>query len=186
MKKVSKRYREKLRLEVLKHYSHKLECRLCRTKDLKVLALDHIKGGGTRHVKIIGYRGSAFYSWLRKNDYPDGYQVLCMNCNWIKQDLAFSRKNSILRKRNQQIKEIVLSAYSKVLSCFRCNISNFTVLTLDHINGGGREHRRKLRKEGTSYYRWLLKQYQTTKTWPNGYQVLCWNCQRIKQYEFAL
>ncbi|MDP9489573.1 MAG: hypothetical protein M3P28_05185 [Thermoproteota archaeon] len=47
------------------------------------------KGGGRRHrdelKKMIGYRGnSALYRWLRDNKFPEGFQVLCMNCNWVK------------------------------------------------------------------------------------------------------
>jgi len=29
-------------------------------------------------------RGSRFYYWLRRQGYPEGYQTLCMNCQWIK------------------------------------------------------------------------------------------------------
>jgi hypothetical protein len=32
-----------------------------------------------------GLRGGVrFYSWLRRNNYPEGYQVLCFNCNIAK------------------------------------------------------------------------------------------------------
>jgi hypothetical protein len=34
---------------------------------------------------MIGYReNSTLYRWLRNNTYPEGFQVLWMNCNWVK------------------------------------------------------------------------------------------------------
>ena len=48
---------------------------------IEFLTIDHIAGGGNQHRKVVG-SGSSFYAWLRNNKYPQGYQVLCMNCNW--------------------------------------------------------------------------------------------------------
>jgi hypothetical protein len=39
-----------------------------------------IGGGGNKHRKSIKNRN--FYLWLKQNDYPSGYRVLCMNCNF--------------------------------------------------------------------------------------------------------
>ena len=54
-------------------------CACCGESGLAFLALDHINGGGRRHRKQTG--GGGFYSWLRQNNYPEGLQVLCHNCN---------------------------------------------------------------------------------------------------------
>lgn len=51
-------------------------------------------------------------------------------------------------------------------------------LTIDHINNKGAEHRREMRKDGISFYRWLIK-----NNYPDGYQCLCINCQFIKEAE---
>lgn len=32
----------------------------------------------------IKHTGSTFYRWLKRNNYPIGYQVLCWNCQWSK------------------------------------------------------------------------------------------------------
>jgi len=45
------------------------------------LAIDHIEGGGGQHRESIGKKGTQFYSWLKENGYPPGFQVLCHNCN---------------------------------------------------------------------------------------------------------
>jgi len=52
---------------------------------LEALQLDHINGGGYKEHQRLGVSGGdGFYRWLIKNNYPEGYQVLCANCNWIK------------------------------------------------------------------------------------------------------
>jgi len=57
-------------------------CRCCGETEQMFLSIDHIHNDGAAERKSGLYRGSgtAFYQWLRKNDYPSGYQVLCMNC----------------------------------------------------------------------------------------------------------
>lgn len=79
-----RRYKEKERLKILKHYSgDPPRCACCGEKELAFLTIDHIKGGGNKHKKRIG-KGILFYRWLKRNNYPKGFQVLCMNCNWGK------------------------------------------------------------------------------------------------------
>lgn len=83
----------KLKLEVLTYYSTKDYpiCTHCGETDIKVLQVDHISGGGNQHKKSIGgVRGSAFYYWLRKQGFPEGYQVLCANCNIRKKYLEYN------------------------------------------------------------------------------------------------
>ncbi len=60
----------------LKKYGGKCNC--CGEKEKKFLCIDHINNDGVEHRKKIG---SNIYSWLRKNNYPKGFQVLCYNCN---------------------------------------------------------------------------------------------------------
>lgn len=82
------RHRRKLKTEVLTHYSNDgCICVKCGYSDIRALTIDHINGGGRRHVREITKRcGSEMYRWLKKNDYPVGYQTLCFNCQWIKRD----------------------------------------------------------------------------------------------------
>lgn len=83
-KEVSARKRLKLRLEVLTHYSSGTPaCACCGETEIKFLAIDHINGGGNAHRKSIP-RGHYIYQWLRNEKYPDGFQVLCHNCNMAK------------------------------------------------------------------------------------------------------
>lgn len=51
------------------------------------LTIDHVDGGGTQHRRdLFGHdsSGSAMYYWLVKNNFPAGYQVLCIRCNCSK------------------------------------------------------------------------------------------------------
>lgn len=59
-----------------------LVCACCGEKRIEFLCIDHINGGGEKHRREIGKGGGGpFYNWLRKNNYPAGYRVLCSNCN---------------------------------------------------------------------------------------------------------
>jgi hypothetical protein len=57
-------------------------CNCCGETEPLFLSIDHIDNNGAEERKSGLYSGSgyAFYRWLRKSDFPSGYQVLCMNC----------------------------------------------------------------------------------------------------------
>ena len=77
-----KYYSQKIRREVLSHYSgDPPSCSCCGENHLEFLTIDHIYGGGNKQKKKIGKVGWAFPKWLKDNNYPDGYRVLCYNCN---------------------------------------------------------------------------------------------------------
>ena len=82
----NKKWRNSIRLEVLRHYGQgALRCRCCAEDTLQFLALDHINGGGClerRQAKRRG--GTAYYYWLKANGYPATMQILCHNCNMAK------------------------------------------------------------------------------------------------------
>jgi hypothetical protein len=73
------------RLEALSHYSEggqpRCACRGCFESHVEFLTIDHIHGGGNKHRKEVVTGSGSFVRWLRRNSYPDGYRVLCYNCN---------------------------------------------------------------------------------------------------------
>jgi len=84
-KEYEKRWHYRHKLYVLAYYSRgKIQCACCGEAQLEFLTIDHIAGGGNKHRKAIGKNGAQFRKWLIDNQFPDGYQVLCMNCNWAK------------------------------------------------------------------------------------------------------
>ena len=89
-----KRSELRLKTEVLSHYSYSNSCECCGETNIMFLTIDHTDNDGAEHRrKIIGadynrtkrgdLSGRQFYSWLKKNNYPNDpkLQVLCYNCN---------------------------------------------------------------------------------------------------------
>ncbi len=90
-----RKYKKKLKLDVLSHYciDRIIKCGRCGFSDIRSLTIDHVHGGGRKHRNNLARSpGHDFYSWLKKNNYPKGYQVLCMNCQFIKQDENYERR----------------------------------------------------------------------------------------------
>lgn len=97
IKKRRKEYREKtrthyrelgrkrwhmLRMKALIHYGgDPPKCACCGESHIKFLTIDHIGGNGNKHRRNVVGR---IEGWLAKNNYPEGFQVLCMNCNFAK------------------------------------------------------------------------------------------------------
>ena len=77
-----KKYNMRIKCETLKQYGSICAC--CGETHLEFLALDHIDGGGniSRRNKTNSRSGGVPYSKkLRREGYPEGYRVLCHNCN---------------------------------------------------------------------------------------------------------
>ena len=118
-----KRYRRKYhrdnRIDCLKIYSKKVSnssepiCSSCGLKDVRFLQIDHINGvtanDGRGASNLVGY--------LRRNNYPGGYQVLCGNCNWLKhfegkkKTLSTKKENVSKRKVVSKLKKEVFTHY---------------------------------------------------------------------------
>jgi predicted restriction endonuclease len=77
----ARQYRIALRKEIFSHYGNRCAC--CGEDIYEFLCIDHINGGGNKHRKEVG-TGTRFYNWLKNNNYPDGFQILCQNCNSAK------------------------------------------------------------------------------------------------------
>lgn len=60
-------------------------CACCGEAHIEFLSIDHVNGGGEQH-RAVGsvhrYTGTGLYRWLKRHEYPEGYRVLCMNCNF--------------------------------------------------------------------------------------------------------
>ena len=79
-----RKYSKENKMKVLNHYG--IKCAWCGIKNPIVLSIDHIKNDGGEHRRKVsnGDAGCRFYIWLRKNNYPGGFQTLCLNCNYAK------------------------------------------------------------------------------------------------------
>jgi hypothetical protein len=70
--------RQSLRRRILEHYGHRCAC--CGENRYEFLVIDHIFEDGAAHRREIG-SGQRTYQWLKANEYPEGFRVLCQNCN---------------------------------------------------------------------------------------------------------
>jgi hypothetical protein len=91
--------RTRKRSLILHHYSKILSnsdvpcCNCCGENfHIDFLAIDHIAGkrqmDSEPELKKLGYSSKLdahlLWNWLVKNNFPDGFQVLCINCNFAK------------------------------------------------------------------------------------------------------
>jgi hypothetical protein len=87
---------------------------------------------------------------------------------WTKRNLE--HKHDYGRRGNIRLRLQTLLHYGNKCAC--CGEKDLRFLTIDHTNGHGNEHRRKIGKRGGgAFYRWLRDH-----GFPKGYQTLCWNC----------
>jgi len=81
----SKQYRVAIKMAAFRAYSGEHpSCVCCGESMLEFLGLDHINGNGTTHRADMRKEGMTTYLWLRLHNYPDGFQVMCHNCNMAK------------------------------------------------------------------------------------------------------
>ena len=118
----------KTKVEVLSHYSlHSIpECKICGGTELTKLEIDHIEDGGNKHrEQLNNHGGYAFYRWLQKMDYPEGYQTLCRQCNENKSFLTGTRKNKAGRKGKEIVQydrnNNLVNSYSSLREAARKN-----------------------------------------------------------------
>lgn len=86
------------KLKVIEAYGSKCAC--CGETEPYFLCIDHVDNDGARHREEIGLgrstdgrrkvgSGSIMYAWLVKAGFPEGFQLLCANCNMAKQSLRY-------------------------------------------------------------------------------------------------
>ena len=180
-----RRRAQEVKAEVIGHYGGKCVC--CAVSILEMLNIDHIdlySGEGPR-------AGDKLYRWLKRNGYPEGFRVLCYNCNFCLAMRGYCPHGSMTQKKaatrptngppispekrewNRQyhlrIKQAAMEAYGGV-ACSCCDESHLEHLTLDHIDGRGADHRRE-DPSAINLSLWVRKH-----NYPTGFRVLCSNC----------
>lgn len=77
------------------------------------------------------------------------------------------------RTSNRRLRTDALDKYGWECRC--CGETEEKFLSIDHIGGGGNQHRRQI---GSSHiYSWLRK-----NNYPNNFQTLCHNCNMAKGF----
>jgi len=78
---------QRMRIETFLRYGG-LICKCCGETGMDFLSIDHVNGRGNEHRKEIGVGSSSILRWLKRNNYPQGFQVLCFLCNFAKGKLG--------------------------------------------------------------------------------------------------
>jgi hypothetical protein len=79
------------------------------------------------------------------------------------------------RQARKKVRLEALQAYGgEIPACICCGEATLLFLSLDHINGGGRQHRQET--GGGGFYTWLRRH-----DYPTGFRVLCHNCNLGRQ-----
>lgn len=69
-------------------------CRHCGQGDIDVLNVDHVNNDGKTHRQKVPTSNAI--RWIIQNDYPQGFQILCANCN-LKKEVTRRRQERELR-----------------------------------------------------------------------------------------
>lgn len=153
----------------------KTRCSLCATSFNRVraatLRLTEQPARFFRFCPIceLHRRLDEFYIKRGKN-YPQGY---CIPCTKQKRKEDYVENREQIREREklsrQRERLAMIEAYGGKCEC--CGESHHEFLTLDHIGGGGNEHRRQL--GGTSG---VLREIASQGYPRDKYRLLCYNC----------
>lgn len=77
----ARRLYSKVKREVFEAYGGYV-CNCCGEAEPAFLSVDHIDENASemRRKGIHGNSSTSLYQWLRKQGFPEGFQILCMNC----------------------------------------------------------------------------------------------------------
>lgn len=145
----------------------------CGESRLEFLVIDHIDDNGAADRNFWRNKVSDIHTWLKRNGYPHGYQVLCGSCNLKKEIQRRRIKQSPSWNRSQEAKIKVLSAYGGFCSC--CREEDQDKLVMDHILGGGSAEKEFYPSRNIYFF---LEDKPVDR---EKFQVLCHNCNQAKE-----
>lgn len=110
--------------------------------------------------------------------------------NWTCKKCSYKQNNAWRQKNPQKWNKIIYKSQKKIRSnvrkqvlthyggdppkCACCEETELNFLSLDHINGGGKKHRKAI---GSHFFEWIIK-----NNFPHGFEVLCFNCNYAKGF----
>lgn len=173
-------HRRATKEEVISKYGGACIC--CGETQQEFLQMDHVNG--LRSSK----RPDHIYPLIKAQKFPTDFQILCANCNigkesnigicpkhkkylGISSKIQPSSEDRLVRKRdiNAYFKKQAFSYYG---DCRCCGENELSLLSIDHVNDDGAQHRKNSHAgSGVGLYRLLIK-----SNFPEGFQTLCYNC----------
>lgn len=166
-----------LRFETIYWYSNgEMCCAKCGENHIEFLAIDHLNNNGTKERRE--HKGN-FMKRLVSSGFPEGYQILCHNCNIIKDRELRASKNPTAAYNTYRIraKKKMISLYSNgSMNCDCCGFPDIRALTFNHINGGGTKEFKSLSNISMSLHLFRLGYKR------DDINVLCYNCNSAEGY----
>ena len=149
---------------------HVLETKICSQcgKELSISEFyrhtGHSSGLRSECKECTAKRNYKRYHEVTKSDPEEMEQRRERGRRWYNENAP--RQNVRVRANHRKEREACIAAYGGACEC--CGETRYEFLAIDHINGGGRQHREKI---GNKICRWLVK-----NNFPPGFRVLCHNC----------
>ncbi len=103
----------------------------------------------------------------------DGLHFQCKSCAVKDANTENARKGRAGRRQLNRTR-ILLYYSNNNPQCSCCGEKEDKFLCLDHINGGGHQHRKNIKNR---IYEWIIK-----NDFPKGFQILCHNCNMAKGF----
>jgi hypothetical protein len=113
---------------------------------------------------------------LRAKNYKDKKKGgICISCHnkAIAGKIYCEGCRTSIAQKHRKLKDEAYNFYGGY-KCVCCGITEPTMLTLDHVDGGGTRHKKEIGR-GYHYYRWLKN-----NGFPTKLQVMCYNCNSSK------
>jgi hypothetical protein len=127
----------------------------------------------TRHKREADESRQAMREYNREYYRSNKERVDKLNTDWKKANPEKRRKTALSYYYRLQAEAV--EAYGGFV-CNWCGIDEPFVLTIDHVNNDGNEHRKQIGSiGGHKFYKWLKD-----NGYPPGFQVLCMNCNHAK------
>ena len=138
------------------------ECEVCREKRLEYQKRAYKTGSTSKSAEAVRR--------TRKKRLSEGRCGRCGKEKVVPGLTTCQKCSDSAKQQMTRAKDEVFAAYGGYkCSCCEEDIPEF--LTLDHVNGDGAEHRRKIRQDGRGFYNWIIR-----NKFPPIFQVLCYNC----------
>ncbi len=178
--KINRRYSRRLHQKALKVISAAsdplaphLRCIRCKEDDVRVLSINHRKGGGRKEFHVTKHP-QAFYRSIVNGQRPvDDLEVLCCNCQRldVKERNGGKEPQNPLRRRTIEILGGV---------CIACGETDIVVLQINHLEGSMVKDVKKYGGNLTFYKAVRDGNYDRSKL-----DVRCANCNVLYEYEIG-